>query len=171
LKASIGDEYAGFDIMPAAARVSDSELFVVSRRKDPKKSDWFALYRTVDNGLSWELEQAEVKPIGRTGNPPCLQHLRFDRRDVYLLTWVSRLRPYRLAGSASYDAGRTWSEPFSIAEVNEFDSGYVRGFINSNDEIVSVYYGGDGSETKKFIEAVVWPRSLIPGGVAAVCRS
>src|SRR5690606_1942810 len=62
----IGPEPEGYAIMPAAVRLSDSEILVTIRR-----NKFISCYKSMDNGLTWMALPNPVDDTGE-GNPPAM---------------------------------------------------------------------------------------------------
>ena len=149
----IGPEPEGFSIMPASARISESELLVVLRRRDGWKR-WLSAFRSKNNGQSWNAVDDPVSDLGE-GNPPHLIPLADGR---LCLTYAYRAAPFYIAGRLSSDQGQTWSDEFVIrSDPANRDLGYVRSIQRPDGKVVSVYYISE-KETgpERYIGATIW---------------
>lgn len=149
----IGPEPKGFAIMPASARLSDSDIIVVvRRRKGPKR--WLSAYLSQDNARSWEYLNDPVADLGE-GNPASLIKLR-DRR--LCLAYGVRAEPYRICAKLSSDGGRTWGDEIVLRDDGAGrDMGYTRSVQRPDGKIVTVYYFNDGKTgPERYIAATIW---------------
>lgn len=149
----IGDEPAGFAIMPSTVRLSARELLSTVRVHDGSANRIDA-YRSNDDGATWKLEGALAETGDFNGNPPMLLKLRDGR---LCLTYGYRAEPYSIRARLSSDNGRTWSEVATIRDGGvAWDLGYVRSVQRRDGKIVTIYYFNDGPHNERFIEATIW---------------
>jgi len=151
----VGEEIAGYEIMPSSVRISTTEIVCATRVRLPDSGpSWIDIYRSVDNGRTW---QAAGRPVPDTGegNPPSLIRLRDGR---LCLTYGFRAPPFKICARLSADGGRSWgSEIILRSGGGGRDLGYPETVETADGHIVTVYYFWDsrlGSE--RFIAATLW---------------
>jgi len=149
----IGPEPHGWGIMPASARLSDKELFVVVRRREGQMH-FLAAYRSQDNGETWEYVNDPVADTGR-GNPASLIRLADGR---LCLTYGVRSKPFRMCAKLSRDGGRTWSDEIVLRDDGAaFDVGYPRSVQRPDGKVVTLYYFNDAKTgPERYIAATIW---------------
>lgn len=151
----IGEEPAGFSIMPSSVRLSPSRILTAARVKQDFNVNWIDLYETRDNGSSWKMLVHKLADTGSgSGNPPSLLKLRDGR---LCLTYGFRSAPFAIHARFSSDGGRTWSAPRAIRSGGAaWDLGYVRSAERPDGKVVTAYYFNDQPHTERFIEATIW---------------
>lgn len=150
----IGPEPAtGFSIMPAAVRLSDTEILVTVRMRDETKR-WIGAYLSTDDGANWEY-LGEAVPDTGVGNPPSMIQLQDGR---ICLVYGYRAEPYSIRARLSDDRGRTWSGDITLRDDGASrDIGYVRSIQRPDGKVVSVYYFTDeASGPERYIGATIW---------------
>ncbi|MDE0101359.1 MAG: sialidase family protein [Bryobacterales bacterium] len=154
----IGPEPAGFSIMPASVRLSETDLLVATRRREGPRR-WIEAYLSSDNGTTWQLIGEPVPDAG-VGNPPAMLRLRDGR---ICLVYGYRAEPYSIRVVLSSDGGQSWSkEAILRGDGSSRDIGYVRAVQRPDGRVVAVYYFSDeeiGHE--RFIAATIWDPSGI----------
>lgn len=152
----IGPEPTGFSIMPASVRVSETELLVLTRRRE-RAGTWNSAYVSNDNGESWTYLNDPVSDLGE-GNPPALIRLR-DGRLCY--TYGYRAAPFRICAKLSDDNGRTWGEEIVLRDdVGNRDMGYTRTVQRPDGKVVTLYYSWDKKTgPERYIAATIWDPS------------
>lgn len=154
----IGPEPTGFEIMPASVRISDSELYVVVRRReDTHRAN--AAYRSLDNGKTWTYEGEPVPNVGE-GNPPSLLKLQDGR---IALIYGVRAEPFRMGAKLSRDGGRTWTDEIVLrGDGSTRDMGYPRSVQRPDGKVVSTYYFTDAATgPERYIGATIWDPAKI----------
>ena len=132
----IGPEPEGFGIMPASARFSASNIYVVVRRREGTRR-WLSAHLSEDNGKSWRGMPDPVDNLGE-GNPPSLVLLGDGR---LCLTYGNRAEPYSMCAKLSGDGGQTWIGPCVLRDDGICkDIGYARSVQRNDGKIVVVYY-------------------------------
>ena len=151
----IGDEPAGFSIMPSSLRLSPSKLLTATRVKQDEKVNWIDLYQSLDNGAHWKLLVPKVADTGGgSGNPPHMLRLRDGQ---LCLTYGYRSAPFAIYARFSSDEGATWTAPRVIQQgAAAWDIGYVRSAERPDGKIVTIYYFNQQPHTERFIEATIW---------------
>lgn len=144
------------EIMPAAVRLSDSQLLVAVRAIDKRPGadprGWIDLHRSEDDGATWRYESSPAPNIG--SNPPTLTKLADGR---LCLTYGYRLKPYGIRARLSEDGGRNWSEEIVLRDdAPTGDLGYPRTVQRPDGKIVTAYYYNDHPEKERFIAATIW---------------
>lgn len=148
----IGPEPAGFSIMPSSVRLSENDLVVAVRRREPDRR-WIEVYRSEDNGETWSLHSQPMEHVGH-GNPPSLIRLQDGR---LCLTYGLRAEPWEIRAQLSDDGGQTWGEPITLrGEGGGRDMGYVRTVQRPDGNIVTVYYFQDKLIRERYIAATIW---------------
>jgi len=151
----IGGEPAGFSIMPSTVRLAKKELVTATRVKYDGNSGGIDLYRSMDDGASWQSYGRPVVWSGPfNGNPPSLIRLRDGR---LLLTYGMRTPPYRICARFSNDGGKVWSDEIVLRNDGAlWDLGYVRSVQRPDGNIVTVYYFPELASTERIIAATIW---------------
>jgi hypothetical protein len=149
----IGPEPEGFAIMPASARLSDSDILVIVRRREGPKR-WQSAYLSQNNGQSWRYLNDPVSDLGE-GNPPGLIRLRDGR---LCLTYGVRAKPFRICAKLSNDGGQNWGDEIVLRDDGAGrDMGYTRSVQRPDDKIVTVYYFHDAQTgPERYIAATIW---------------
>ncbi len=163
LHSQIGPEPEGFAIMPASVRLSESNILVAVRCRGRSKKNgkdweelknWIDLYKSNDNGKTWQFMNCAVENTGRGGNPPTLTQL-IDGR--ICLTYGFRDAPHRICAKLSNDAGETWSDEIVLRDNGgDHDIGYPRTVQRPDGTVVTVYYYNEEPDGERFIEATLW---------------
>lgn len=143
----------GFSIMPAAVRLSDTEILVAVRMRDDTKR-WIGAYLSADDGANWEY-LGEAVPDTGVGNPPSMIQLRDGR---ICLVYGYRAEPYSIRARLSGDNGRTWSGDITLRDDGASrDIGYARSIQRPDGKVVSVYYFTDeASGPERYIGTTIW---------------
>jgi len=155
----VGEEPAGWTIMPASMRLADGLVISALRCAGldtglETRPHWIDLYVSEDKGHSWQLLSRPVPDTGPGGNPPAMVRLP-DHRLV--LCFGYRAEPAGLRYVVSDDEGRTWSDPQVVTgDVAMGDMGYPRALVMPDNSVLAVYYANQGDESERYIEAVRW---------------
>jgi predicted neuraminidase len=149
---NIGPEPAGYAIMPATVRLSDTDLLSTVRCREGDSS-WIDAYVTRDNGASWEYLNRPEPDCGE-GNPPALIKLRDGR---LCLTYGVRKPPFSMEARLSSDDGKSWSEPVVLRDDGAGrDIGYPRTVQRPDGKVVTIYYFYDETDPDRTIQATIW---------------
>ncbi len=150
-----GEPAEGFSIMPSSVRLSPKELLTATRVKFDQETGGIELYRSKDDGSSWQLFARPATWMGPfNGNPPSLIRLRDGR---LLITYGVRTPPYRICARYSNDGGKTWSSEYVLRnDAAAWDLGYVRSVQRPDGNIVTVYYFPEQPHTERIIAGTIW---------------
>ncbi|MDF2721152.1 MAG: Prabable sialidase [Paenibacillus sp.] len=146
----------GFNIMPAAVRLSDSHIVVATRERSMTQGEknWIDLYSSTDDGATWTYVNRPVADTGHGGNPPTLTKL-IDGR--LCLIYAYRDAPFGMRAKLSDDNGITWSDEIVLrSDAGSHDIGYPRTVQREDGTIVTVYYYNDELAGSCYIAATLW---------------
>jgi hypothetical protein len=148
----IGPEPTGFSIMPSTIRLGPAELLTALRHHEgPKK--WIDLYRSLDDGGSWQSAGIAAPDTGE-GNPGAMLRLQDGR---VCLTYGYRRPPYGMRAVLSKDGGRTWGKEIILRDDGGGrDVGYPRSVQRPDGRVVTIYYYHDQPKTDRYIAATIW---------------
>ena len=151
----MGDEPAGFRIMPSTVLLPGGDLLTAARTHAPDETNWIDLYRSRDHGATWSLEPRPVESTGgHGGNPPHMIRLRDGR---LCLTYGVRSEPFGIRAQLSGDNGKTWGKEIVVRGNGAWwDLGYVRSAQRLDGKVVTIYYFNDQPSTERFIAATIW---------------
>jgi hypothetical protein len=151
----IGDEPAGFSIMPSTVRLSATQVLTATRVKLSQDSSAIDVYRSGDDGASWSLLSQPTATTGAfSGNPPSMLRLRDGR---ICITYGVRNPPYGIRARLSNDQGRTWSREIVLRDdAAAWDVGYTRTAQRPDGKLVTVYYFPEQPHTERIIAATIW---------------
>ncbi len=149
----IGPEPAGFAIMPASVRLSESRILVAVRCREEERN-WIDLFESNDEGARWEYMNRPVPNTGMGGNPPTLTKLHDGR---LCLTYGFRDAPFGMRAKLSHDEGATWSKEIVLRDHGgNHDLGYPRTVQRPDGTVVTVYYFNDSPDGERYIAATLW---------------
>ena len=156
----IGDEPAGFTIMPAHVLLPNGRILVAMRCRDRGERDkgteknWIDLYASDDEGATWTYLNRPVEETGQGGNPPTLMRLSDG---PLCLTYGFRNAPFRMCARLSDDDGETWGEEIVLRDRGgNHDIGYPRSIQRPDGKVVTVYYFNDVPDGERYVEATIW---------------
>jgi hypothetical protein len=155
----VGDEPAGFAIMPATVRLESGRLLTAIRCADSdvtsaQSHHWIDLYASNDDGAGWSFAGRPVPDTGRGGNPATLTLLPDAR---LCLVYGFRDPPYGIRARISEDDGSTWSDEIVLrADAAVHDLGYPRTVPRADGALVSAYYYNDRPSGERYIGATIW---------------
>ena len=155
----IGEEPAGYAIMPATVRLSARDLFTLIRCKE-KDASWLAGYTSRDNGLTWISHPKAVADTGE-GNPASLIRLQDGR---LCAVYGYREKPFSMRARLSKDGGDSWGEEIALRDDGAGrDIGYPRSVQRPDGKIVSIYYFHDPvTGPERYIGATIWNPPPLP---------
>lgn len=143
----IGPEPLDYSIMPSSVRLSPASILTAVRRRN-----WIDVYRSDNNGESWNLVNQAATDIG--GNPPSMVRLDDGR---IVITYGYRKEPFGIRARISEDEGVTWSQPITLREDGGGrDLGYTRTVVRADGKLVTVYYYNVDASRERFIAATIW---------------
>ncbi len=160
----IGDEPAGFDIMPSSLRLSSSKLLTVIRTRTADRLDLLSCYMSSDNGKTWEKLKDPVADTGQNGSPPALLKLRDGRLAlayIYRSNFGSRVNI-----RFSSDDGINWSDEIVLryGDGTNRDAGYPRMVEREDGKLVLIYYWNNvnkkGAEPYRYIASTIFDPNL-----------
>lgn len=155
----IGPEPRHYAIMPASVRLSPQRLVSIIRQQDYRSQGlpprgWFPVYRSDDNGQTWDfLGSAADIPLG-TSNPPSLLKLPDGR---LCLVYGYRAAPFGLRMRFSRDDGKTWSGEIILRrDGGTWDLGYARTVLRPDGKLLTIYYHNDRADKERYIAATLF---------------
>jgi hypothetical protein len=155
----IGPEPAGFNIMPASLRLSESRILVAVRSCEKLETfttaqHWIDAYISDDDGVTWRYLNRPVPNTGRGGNPPTLTKLHDGR---LCMTYAYRSEPFKLCTRLSEDNGQSWGEEIILRSgAGNHDIGYPRTVQRPDGQVITAYYFNDQPDGERYIEATIW---------------
>ena len=167
LQAWLGPEPAGFAIMPSSTLLKDGTILVATRRRSgaARKQDVLNsidLWRSLDQGLSWQSLGTAVGDTGFGGNPPTLDLLPDGR---LCLIYGLRDAPCGMRAVLSDDGGRSWSGPVTLRDgAGNHDLGYPRTVLLSGGRVATAYYWNEAADGERTIEVTLWEPALNESG-------
>ena len=149
----IGDEPAGYTIMPSSVRLESGRILVAVRAQEGTQSR-IDLYSSEDRGETWQPAGTPVENTGHGGNPPAMIRLRDGR---LCLTYGYRDAPFGIRATLSEDCGRTWTNQIVLRDDGGcHDLGYPRTVRQAGGKVVTVYYFNDDPDGERYVAATVW---------------
>lgn len=162
LQSWIGEEPAGYAIMPASVQISDHEILVTVRQKEGDRS-FISSWLSADNGNSWKQLKNAAEDTG-IGNPPAMVRMKDGRiclvygyrADAESIQHKSKTSDIR--ARISSDNGKTWSREYILRnDGSGQDIGYPRVVQRPDGKIVAVYYFmDDQTGRERYIGATIW---------------
>jgi hypothetical protein len=155
----IGPEPITYDIMPSTVRLSANELVASIRHYDRGDIRWgrIDIYRSIDNGQSWEYVGPAAETGDHSGNPPSMLRLRDGR---LCLTYCFRAKPHGVRAKLSSDGGRTWGDVIHLRDDGRtWDIGYMRTVERADGKLVSMYYYTTENDPEQHIASTIWDPS------------
>lgn len=155
----VAEADAGFVIMPASVRLSESRVLVAVRVRGgcgefTMAQHWIDLYASDDNGTTWEYLSRPVPDTGMGGNPPALIRLHDGQ---LCLAYGYRAAPYGIQARLSSDGGATWGDAIVLRDdAGNHDIGYPRTVQRPDGTIVTVYYYNDRPDGERYVAATLW---------------
>jgi hypothetical protein len=129
----------------------NGELLACARTLDDEHLE---LFRSLDHGRTWRHEQ----PVSRGSQHPA--HLLNLADGRVLLTYGDRRGGHQgIEARISADAGRTWSDPARLAELDPGDLGYPATAQRDDGTLVTAWYSsGVVAHQRYHMGAAVWQR-------------
>jgi hypothetical protein len=146
-------------IMPSSLRLNEHILISTVRARDitgtfESAPAWIDLYRSIDNGQSWQFLSRPVPDSGRGGNPPSMLRLHDGR---ICLTYGYRAAPFGIHARLSEDGGQTWGKVIPLRDDGGGpDLGYTRTIQRPDGALVTTYYFNEHMEKERYIAATIW---------------
>ncbi len=156
----LGDEPAGWEIMPASAQRKNGDWVVIVRVMEPltgENSKRFCLkqYVSSDGGKSWRCD-GPITPYttGPGGNPSALVAMKNGN---WCVSYGMRDEPFGMCCMFSHDEGRSWlDEKILRTDAACWDIGYPCMVENARGELVVGYYYNTRPDEERFIAATIF---------------
>lgn len=140
-------EPGDYAIMPATVRMSGSSLYTVIRRRVGLET-----FTSENLGETWMSRGLAETDNG--GNPPSLVR---TLNGQLVLIYGHRSKPFGIRARVSENAGYTWGQELRLrTDAGGWDLGYVRTFVRSDGNLVSVYYYNDTKSPERYIGGTIW---------------
>lgn len=155
LRGRVGDEPAGYRIMPATVRLPGGVLLTAARCSGPERpgGGWIEIHRSTDEGRTWRCIAPRAAHTGRGGNPPTLTLLENGR---LCLIYGYRDVPFGIRARLS-DSGESWGAEIVLREDGGcHDLGYPRTVRRADGALVTAYYYADAADGERYIAATIW---------------
>ena len=155
----IGEEPAGYSIMPSNVLLPDGRILVAIRRREGRERAeaeryFIELFASDDRGASWLYLNEPVSNTGQGGNPPAMIRLQDGR---IALTYGYRDAPFGLRARLSADGGLTWGREIVLRQDGgNHDLGYPRTTQRPDGTIITAYYYNDDPQGERYIAATLW---------------
>ena len=146
----------GFAIMPSSILLPDGSIMTAVRvsRRGSIPGGLIALFRSDDEGRTWDQSFGVAFPGERTSTPPDMKMLHDGR---LCIVYGNRSGPYSIQAVFSRHNIYTWSEPFTIHDGAAcWDFGYPRTFQRLDGKMVTVYYWCETEHGERTIESTIW---------------
>ena len=145
----VGDEPAGFSIMPASVLRPDGSILTLVRMGAPSAPGWIEAFTSDDRGKTWSAAGRVVENTGTGGNPPALAS---TTDGTLVLVYGYRDAPFGIRMRTSAEGGRSWSEEYIVRDDGGTpDLGYPR-LVRLNDgTLLAVYYFNQGEGEERYI--------------------
>jgi hypothetical protein len=159
----LGEEHAGFDIMPSSERLSPTELYTTIRTRTRTSLDLMTAHLSSDNGATWQRMKDPVADTGHGGSPPAIVRLKDGRLD---LAYAYRsAHGSRMAMRLSRDNGRSWGNeiPLRTGDGANRDVGYPVMAQRPDGKLILIYYWNNvvqpGAKPFRYIAATTFDPS------------
>ncbi|HEY0966918.1 MAG TPA: sialidase family protein [Opitutaceae bacterium] len=159
----LGEEHAGFDIMPSSERLSGNEIFTTIRTRTGDSLDLMTAHHSKDNGATWTRAKDPVADTGQGGSPPALVRLKDGR---LALGYAYRsMYGSRMAVRFSSDNGKSWGNeiPLRVGDGANRDIGYPVMAQRADGKLILIYYWNNavqpGAKPYRYIAATVFDPS------------
>jgi hypothetical protein len=163
-------------VMPSTVRCGENHLVSAMRRRldvdisggKKMRKCWIDVYRSSDNGWTWEF-LSQVADTGKSnGNPPSVVRLRDGQLCVtYGYRGVCSAYRYRweaqgIRARISEDNGKTWRQEITLRnDAKTWDLGYTRSVQRPDGKIVTIYYYNIEEIPEQHIAATIWDPDLL----------
>ena len=146
----VGEEPAGYTIMPASTRLPDDRIVTLVRRMGTTRAEgWIEGFASDDLGRTWSPLGRAVDHTGFGGNPAALAKADDGR---LVLVYGCRRPPFGIRMRSSSDGGRTWGGESIIRDDGGTpDLGYPRLVRLDGRTFLTVYYFCEGDGEERFI--------------------
>lgn len=156
----LGEEHAGFDIMPSSERLSPSEIFTTIRTRTGTGLSLMTAHHSTDNGGTWQRASDPVADTGQGGSPPALLRLQDGR--LALAYAYRSMHGSRMAVRFSADDGKSWSNeiPLRTGDGANRDVGYPVMAQRADGKLILIYYWNNavqpGAKPFRYIATTVF---------------
>jgi len=145
----VGDEPAGYRIMPSSVRIGDGALVTATRCAGQDGDGWIEVFNSIDEGRNWRKLGIVVDNTGPCGNPPALAVLGDNR---LALAYGCRTKPFGIRLRLGNDGGKAWGDDIALrADGGTSDIGYPKVVVTDNGDLLVVYYFTDGPARERYI--------------------
>jgi hypothetical protein len=158
----VGDEPAGYSIMPASARLPDGNVLTLVRRMGTTSDKgWIEAFLSRDLGRTWIPLGRVVENTGTGGNPPALC---LTPAGTLAVVYGCREPPFGIRMRTSTDGGNGWSEEKVIRDDGGTpDLGYPRIVARHDGSLLTIYYFNQGKGEERYIAASLIVDRLLVG--------
>jgi Neuraminidase (sialidase) len=159
----LGEEHAGFDIMPSSERLSPTELYTTIRTRTRTSLDLMTAHLSSDNGATWQRMKDPVADTGHGGSPPAIVRLKDGR--LALAYAYRSAHGSRMAMRLSRDNGRSWGNeiPLRTGDGANRDVGYPVMAQRPDGKLILIYYWNNvvqpGAKPFRYIAATTFDPS------------
>lgn len=156
----LGEEHAGFDIMPSSERLSPTELYTTIRTRTRTSLDLMTAHLSSDNGATWQRMKDPVADTGHGGSPPAIVRLKDGR--LALAYAYRSAHGSRMAMRLSRDNGRSWGNeiPLRTGDGANRDVGYPVMAQRPDGKLILIYYWNNvvqpGAKPFRYIAATTF---------------
>lgn len=147
----VGDERAGYCIMPSSVRLGDGSVLTAMRCADRAGRGWIEVFRAADDGRRWRNIGVAVQNTGVGGNPPALALLGDGR---LALAYGCRNEPFGMRMRLSADGGASWTDEVMLrSDGGTPDIGYPKVAVLNDGNLLVAYYFNEGAGRERYIAA------------------
>ncbi|MCU0228992.1 MAG: glycoside hydrolase [Bryobacterales bacterium] len=140
-------EPGDYAIMPSTVRLGGDFLLTAIRRRAG-----IELFESRDLGKTWDSKGMVVTSNG--GNPGSLIRTLSSQT---VMVYGCRRKAFGIRARISEDFGKTWGQELRLrTDGGGWDLGYVRTFLRSDNQLVSVYYYNDAKSPERYIASTIW---------------
>ena len=156
----IGDEPAGFRIMPSTVKLAYGDLLTAARTRGPSETNWSDLYQVQTKAPRgrWRRSRSGVDRCARRESTVDGSDAKMRRLCLTLYGYQGANRSASGLVWLKTTPGRPWGDEIVRLRPDGawWDLGYVRSVERPDGKIVTVYYFNDQPSTERFIEATIW---------------